>query len=237
MKIKILHLYYDLMNLYGEYANLSILRRHLEDSGAEVLIDKLSIGDSFVISDYDFIYCGAGTESNIKLALSDLVKYRDDIKKYSETGTALFTGNALEMLGNQITDGNGDRYEGLGLADFNTVEGDRRLLGDAVFTSDFTDKPIVGFINKCSDMRGNYTPFLNVKYGIGNNPDDKVDGVRINNILGTHLTGPVMVKNPPFLDYILGLVTKGKIDQKKEYPFETGGYNVTVNELMKRFSK
>ena len=32
-EIKLLHLYHDLMNLYGEYGNLRILSRHLEDQG------------------------------------------------------------------------------------------------------------------------------------------------------------------------------------------------------------
>ena len=30
MELNILHVYPDLMNLYGEYANLAVLRRHLE---------------------------------------------------------------------------------------------------------------------------------------------------------------------------------------------------------------
>ena len=31
MEIKILHLYYDLLNLYGEYGNVSALERYLEN--------------------------------------------------------------------------------------------------------------------------------------------------------------------------------------------------------------
>lgn len=30
MEVKILHIYPDLMSLYGSYANLSVLRRYLE---------------------------------------------------------------------------------------------------------------------------------------------------------------------------------------------------------------
>lgn len=237
MKIKILHLYHDLMNLYGEYANVSVLCRHLEDAGIETVVDKMSIGDSFTISDYDFVYCGAGTERNLKLALSDLIHHRNELKEYSENNKiALFTGNSLEMLGSLITDRFGGKYEGLGLSDFTVIEGEKRLVGDAVFTADFIDKPLVGFINKCSSINGSFTSLLNVKYGIGNNAEEKVDGVRINNILGTHLTGPVLVKNPPFLNYVISLLMGGELEQKKEYQSEILGYNVTVNELMKRFS-
>ena len=38
MELTILHLYPDLMDLYGEYANLSVLRRRLEGLGVSVAI-------------------------------------------------------------------------------------------------------------------------------------------------------------------------------------------------------
>lgn len=33
MELKLLHLYHNLMNLYGEYGNIKALTRHLEDQG------------------------------------------------------------------------------------------------------------------------------------------------------------------------------------------------------------
>ena len=56
--MKILHLYYDLMNLYGEYGNVVVLAKHLEDQGEEVIVDKKTIGDQIDFTQYDFIYCG-----------------------------------------------------------------------------------------------------------------------------------------------------------------------------------
>lgn len=257
MKIKILHLYHDLMNLYGEYANISVLCRHLEDAGVEAELDRVSIGDDYSLSKYDFIYCGAGTERNLMVALSDFIRYKDDLKYYADSGkAALFTGNSFEMLGNNVFDREGKMLEGMALADFSAYQGgesykafieanpeersladsDKRLTGDAVFTADFIDKPIVGFINKCGFIKGSFTPFLNVKYGLGNNNSEKTDGVRINNIMGTHLTGPLLVKNPPILSYVISLITGGELTEKKEYDSELLGYEVTVRELMKRFS-
>lgn len=256
MKIKIIHLYHDLMNLYGEYANAFVLCRHLEDAGAEVELDKVSVGDDFNLLEYDFIYCGAGTEKNLKVALQDFIKHKEELKQYSESGkTALFTGNSLEMLGNAVFDREGDKAEGMALADFYAYQGgesfkcfveaypedksladnDKRLTGDAIFTADFIDKPLVGFINKCGFIKGNFTPFLNVRYGSGNNSKDRTDGIRVNNILGTYLTGPLLVKNPPMLSYVISLITDGKLIEQKEYRSELLGYEVTVQELTKRF--
>ena len=54
--MKILHLYHDLMNLYGDYANVSALCRMLELNNIEFSLDKKSLGDEVDFSEYDFIY-------------------------------------------------------------------------------------------------------------------------------------------------------------------------------------
>ena len=56
--MKLLHLYHDIMNLYGDYANVSALKRILEQSGEDVIVDKLSFGDIADLSQYDFIFVG-----------------------------------------------------------------------------------------------------------------------------------------------------------------------------------
>lgn len=60
--MKILHLYHDIMNLYGEYANVSALERMLEKSGVKFTTDRLTLFDNADLGDYDFIYIGSGTE-------------------------------------------------------------------------------------------------------------------------------------------------------------------------------
>ena len=107
--IRILHLYHDLLNLYGEYGNISILKKHLEDQGEEVTVEKKSIGDDFSFEDYDFIYSGAGMESNTMVALKDLKKRKDSLKKAIDLNKhILFTGSSYELLGESI-----DEEEGL----------------------------------------------------------------------------------------------------------------------------
>ena len=60
--MKLLHLYYDLMNLYGEYANMAVLASRLKGQGLEITVDRKTLGDAFDCSQYDFIYLGAGME-------------------------------------------------------------------------------------------------------------------------------------------------------------------------------
>ncbi|MBR2578303.1 MAG: hypothetical protein IKE38_05150 [Erysipelotrichaceae bacterium] len=120
--MKLLHLYHDLMNLYGEYGNVVVLKKHLEDQGFEAEMDKKSLGDKIDFENYDFIYCGSGTESNEMTALEDLLKRKDSFVKAVEKGTVvLFTGQAMELLGKTV-----DGKEGLGLLPLETEFTDQR---------------------------------------------------------------------------------------------------------------
>ena len=42
--MKILHLYHDIMNLYGEYANVAALKRMLEKNDVACEVETLSVG-------------------------------------------------------------------------------------------------------------------------------------------------------------------------------------------------
>ena len=74
--MKILHLFHNLMNLYGEYANTLALKRELENRGVSVTLEKQSVGDKIDFSDADFIYIGSGTEKNQKVALEALKPFK-----------------------------------------------------------------------------------------------------------------------------------------------------------------
>ena len=140
------------------------------------------------------------------------------------------------MLGHSITDSNGQNYEGLGIFDFTVKEQNKtRITADAVFECDFLDKPLVGFINKCSEIQNIGTPLFNVKMGIGNTAEDNYEGIRVQNFFGTHLTGPVLIKNPYFLEYIVSLIAGENAKLNTEYlTYERAGYEVTLKELEKR---
>ena len=87
--MKILHLYHDIMNLYGEYANVSALERMLEKSGVKFTTDRLTLFDNADLGDYDFIYIGSGTEKNQKLVLQE---------KQLQTLTARFMTDSEFMI-------------------------------------------------------------------------------------------------------------------------------------------
>lgn len=233
--MKILHLYHDIMNLYGEYANVEALKRMLEKNEVDCEVDKLSVGDELQLLDYDFIYVGSGTESNQKYVLEHLKAYKEDLKSYMETGKMLLmTGNSFEILGKELKDAKGKVYEGLGFFDFAVTEQEKtRNTADAVFTMEGLEKPLVGFINKCSTIHGIDAPLFQVKMGLGNEAEGNVEGIRCQNYFGTHLTGPILIKNPYFLSHLAEILCGKKMDG--EYlVYEKAGYEITLRELSKR---
>ncbi len=237
MERKLLHLYDDVMNLYGEYANVSLLARLLTDLGHSVQIDTLSLYEKKDISGYDFYFMGAGTERRQKLALSQLVFYRDALKNaMDESKVMLFTGNSFEMLGAKITDADGREYDGLHLLDFETVETKRRITGDCLAKTELFDDLLVGFMNKCSITTEVEQPFCSVIMGFGNEEDKGAEGFRAGNCFGTHLTGPILVKNPAMLRCIADLLG-AKDSDRVSYPYMEKGYETTASELKKRLEQ
>ncbi len=232
--MKLLHLYHDLMNLYGDYANISALCRIFETNGVEYTLDKKSLGDEIDFSIYDFVYVGSGSEENQKVALSHLVEHKESLKNYIESGkTALFTGNAFEMLGEKINSFLGD-YDGLGIFAFTTAEQNKtRTTSDAVLSFEALDTPLVGFINKCSVVNGVAEPLFSVQMGLGNSENDSFEGVRAKNFFGTHLTGPILVKNPHFLKYIAKLALGEDLNDEAFF-CEKSGFEITLKKLNER---
>ena len=235
MEIKILHIFDDRMNLYGEYANVSIMERYLTDLGHKVTVDKLSLYDERDISGYDFYFMGSGTESKQKVALTQLRKHEKALKAACEQGIVmLFSGNSFELLGEKIVDADGKEYQGLGFDRFVSVEGKKRIVGDALAV--FNNDVLVGFINKCSKTSGITSPLFRMKMGFGNDQDKGDEGFCKNNCFGTHLTGPILIKNPAMLRMLAEKIV-GKVDSVVKYEYMERSYQTTVEALEKRLSE
>ena len=240
MELTLLHLYPDAMSLYGEYANLSVLRRHLEALGVTVHLEKVTCEDVPDFTRADLVYMGAGTEGAQKAVLLGLPHHADALRDALDRGCLVFfTGNAMEILGRPVTDAKGRTWNALGFADFTTVETDKRTPGDVIATSTLWETPTVGFMNKCSTTAGITTPlFSALPLGFGNDAEHGAEGYALGNILATHITGPVLVKNPDFTDLIIQRLFAAKgwplPEQLPVLPHEREAYAVTLRELQAR---
>lgn len=233
--MNILHLYPDLMNLYGDSGNLRVLARRLEDQGEEAVIDRLDPGQTPDFGKYGLIYMGPGTERSQKAALEALRPHADGLRAAMENGAhGLFTGNAASLLGREVVDGDGKAWPGLGLLDFTARENkNERYTGDAIVRHSELDRPLVGFLNKCEVWEGSVTPLFQTVMGRGDFPGETGEGFVSHSFLGTHLIGPVLVKNPHFHNWLLKRLL-GRDLKPVDYPNEEKAYQVTLQALMER---
>lgn len=242
MELTILHLFPDCMSLYGEYANIAVLRRHLEAAGAAVTVESALFEDAPDFEHADFIYMGAGTERTQKAALSALLPHKEALKAAIDRGAVLlFTGNAMELLGASITAEEGGKvWPCLGLAEFTTVETGYRVPEDVVARTSLWGSFVVGFMNKCSEIYGVATPlFEQVERGPCNAGDGPPEEGYVNGgVFATHLTGPILVKNPDFTDFLIRRLFSLKGWALPEalpvLPYEREAYEVTLKELTAR---
>ena len=147
--IKILHLYYDIMNMYGESANVRALMHALDKEDVKYKVDFKSLHDDIKIMDYDFIYIGTGLDESYPIVLEDLKKYKEDLSKYIDANKfILVTGNALDL------------FSDLKILKFKSVKEDFRIIGEQVYTTDLIKNYVIGFQNRDTVIKSNNRHWL-----------------------------------------------------------------------------
>lgn len=220
-----MHLYYDLMNLYGENGNIKAIKSYLEQLGINVKIKFVTIDDEIKLNNIDFIYIGSGTEENQKLVLNHLKKYKKEIKDYIDKNKfILATGNSFELFGRKLTI-NKKNYECLELFEYNTIAEDFRIVDEVIVNSNLIDKPIIGFVNHYGIIKDIKTPLFKMVKGTGNYPKCEDEGFSYLNFYGTHIIGPILVRNP----YLLTMMMNNLIKQKdKKFKFKKINLNFEI---------
>ena len=110
------------------------------------------------------------------------------------------------------------------------------MVDEALVKSKFIKPYILGFQNQGSVIKSNDQFILfDVVKGIGSFPNSKIEGVHKNNFYGTYLIGPILVRNPELLKYMVKELITSK---KKDFKFKR--FNLTLenkayNEFMKNY--
>ncbi len=206
MKINILYLYGDLMNLYGECGNIKALYNYFTKQGIDTKVIEKSILDDLDFKDIDIIYMGCGMESSQLLALEHLMKYKTNLKKYIDNDKYIIaTGNSFELFGKKFYN-NEDLVDGLGFFEFDNEKIDR-VVSEGIFKCSLFDGDIVGFQNHNNIIKCENYLFENTKF---KGYETKYDGFNYKNFYGTYLLGPILARNPNFLCYVCDNIIKSK---------------------------
>ncbi len=223
MKITIGHIFHDLLNLYGESGNITALENAFKQQNIDVDVRNLSLdNEPWNLDDLDILYIGAGTEQNQLLALSTLIKYKDDIDQIIKNNKFIIaTGNSIELFGKVIKHENTET-SALGIFEYSVERTNKRIVAECVFNYDKIDSKILGFENHQGMISNVSEPLFTVEKGFSSDLRSKCEGVTQNNFYGTYLLGPLLVRNPELIEKICKDVisNKDKSFHFKEFNFE-----------------
>lgn len=213
MKIKIVHLYPDLLNLYGDKGNIECLRHRLLWRDIDVEVTEILSEETFDISGADIIFLGGGSDREQEIVLGKLMEHRDELREYAENGgSILAVCGGYELLAKSFEIG-GEKKEALGILDCYAVSAEERFTDNVVLQSELVREKIVGFENHSGRMDiGGGKPLGKVLCGNGNDGSG-TEGMVYKNVIATYLYGPLLPKNSELCDYILTNALKHKYSE------------------------
>ena len=242
MTYKILYLYPDLLDLYGDSGNIEVLKYRLKKRKIKCIVDTYSILDEKPnFSEYNLIFMGGGADKEQHILSNDLVKYKKDLIEAIKNGTfVLLICGGYQLFGKYYKDALGNVIEGLGIFDYYTIASPKkRCIGNIIINTKInnTYTKIIGFENHGGITYNVSYPFGKILYKNKNNKS-KFEGFMEKNVIGTYLHGPLLSKNPTLADYIIktGLENKEKREIELE-PLNDDLENNCRDVLITRFLK
>ena len=195
--IKVLHLYYDLLNLYGEQGNILALKRAFKNQNVEIEVDYLSVQDKIDFKKYDLVYLGSGSTENLLISLEDIKRHKKELKKYIESKKVLLaTGNSYLLFGQKI-----NNMDALGIFDYYAASSEK--MAKESLMELYQEKDIIGFQNREFIVNNKRNHLFKVKEGLCDNLKSEYEGYHEYNFYGTFVIGPLLIRNPHFTNKLV----------------------------------
>lgn len=221
-RLRLAHLYPDVMNIYGDRGNVIALRYRCAARGIALDVAEVNVGDEFDPATFDLVLMGGGQDREQRRIADDLVAKGPALRAAIDDGLpALAVCGGFQLFGHRYVDHEGGVIPGIGVFDIETRHpGPRadRCIGDVVLATDTGE--VVGFEN-----HGGRTylgpaaqPFGTVKRGFGNNATDGTEGARYRNAIGTYLHGSLLPKNPALADELILAALRRRYGDDVELP-------------------
>jgi CobQ-like glutamine amidotransferase family enzyme len=200
------------MNIYADRGNLIMLERRCQWRGIGFELLASGLGERLDPDAADLYYIGGGQDRDQRLCAHDLAeRKRDDVHAAAARGAVILAVcGGYQLLGHSYELGD-ETLPGVGLVDLRTIRREGpRLIGNVAIEVALDASPsasrrvLAGFENHGGrTFLGDAQPLGQVLKGHGNNGDDRHEGVRSGNVIGTYLHGPLLPKNAWFADWLI----------------------------------
>ena len=87
--------------------------------------------------------------------------------------------------------------------DFDVKQEEVRMVDEVLFKTDLINKYILGFQNQSGHIKSDILNLFDVVKGIGSYIGSKKEGIHYKNFYGTYVIGPILVRNPELLKYLV----------------------------------
>ena len=207
MKLRICHLYGNLMNTYGDNGNLLMLQHRAKKLGYEVETTLISLEEDFNPDDFDIVMFGGGQDYEQTVVAKDLQNKKDALIQYIEdNGVVVAICGGFQLLGRYYVNASGERLNGINAIDVCTNgQFPNRLIGDVEIVNEEFGETYLGYENHIGRtyLGKNMKPLGKVVKGYGNNEEDHVEGCHYKNVFCSYFHGPILVRNQHLADRII----------------------------------
>ena len=141
--LRIVYLYPDALNLYGDGGNVIALERRCAWRGIPVRVDEVRMGEVLDLHDADIVMMGGGSDRDQLAVAHELLAQKDKVAAYVEDGGSLLAiCGSYQLLGRSYYMGE-NRIDGLGIIAAETVRGSDRLIGNVAVKTDLAPEPLL----------------------------------------------------------------------------------------------
>ncbi len=201
-RLRIVHLYPNELNLYGDSGNVLCIKRRLDLRNIKYEIIPVGCGDT--LCDFDLMIIGGGQDREMLSILSDLKRKAEMIAYSVNIGKTVFAVcGGFQLLGEYYKSADASFMKMTGALPFYTVSERPRMIGNLVFETPFGTA--AGFENHSGRtyLSDGLSPLGKVISGFGNNGEDSGEGLFYKNTFATYAHGPLLPKNPNLADELI----------------------------------
>ena len=135
-RLNIVHLYPDLLNLYGDRGNIQCLRMRCKWRGIDAQVTECNLEDHLSLASADIVLLGGGSDREQQIVCTRLQQVRPELRDYVEDGgTLIAICGGYQLLGHYYDTPEG-RMKGLSLVDLYTEQGSPRLISNIVLRNE-----------------------------------------------------------------------------------------------------
>lgn len=218
LKLKVAYLYPDILQSFCDKANVEAFALRARARDIDVQIVEVYANEKFIASKFDFYYLGGSNTQNLEYALKYLRQNEAELVSANMANVPMLLVNCgFILFSNFYQLHNQMQVQGLSILNVDMGAGKEYHYGNIVGNCEFLgNHTIVGFENHgiLAYLKPGVAPLITLSKGMGNNGKDKTEGARVNNIIATFITSPILAQNPHLCDFLISSALRIKYQCK-----------------------